>query len=419
MPFFYDFMNKPTLHFSIVLFLGLLFSCDQEVSRKELKEAESLMLSHPDSALHMLESIPSPEKMSRVDYAAYCLLLTEAQDKTYYTFTSDSVIRVAAEYFLDKGDNHVKARVYYIWGRVHHALLHYLKAHECYLQAIPFAQKENNYPLLLRIHNQCGNLYRNRKLYDKALSSLHEALRYCQLADDQKNLPYCLRDIGRVYLFKGEMDSTFHYYQEALNIVRKNELRTAESVIYRELERYGGRLIHEAESIFTIDSDLVLSVLKKNNDNDRWLVAMKIVYNYILLFSFDNEKSRDLLSEISLSYKYEFNFNGPYLRQISSLYRNKRYLIDSVLNDSCDVDVFTSIISKKFAELVPIIYKVNSKANNVFFLSRLLKDCIHMRVNRIFISENRLHEMILTDFLCRYYSSIISKKKYINMGLCW
>lgn len=228
-------MNRSTVYFSIVLFLSFLFSCSHEVSREELKEANKLMLSYPDSALRILKSIPAPEKMNSANYAAYCLLLTEAQDKTYYTFTSDSVIRVAAEYFLNKDDDHLKARLYYIWGRVHHELLHYIKAQECYLQAISFAQKENDYPLLLRIHNQCGNLYRNRKLYDKALSSLHEALKYCKLADDQNNLPYCLRDIGRVHLLTGKTDSTLYYFHQAINSAIKAENKFTESVIYQEL----------------------------------------------------------------------------------------------------------------------------------------------------------------------------------------
>gem|GEM_PF-2953606 len=192
------------------------------------------MSSHPDSALLVLESIPSPEKMRKADYAEYCLLLTEARDKTYYKFTSDSVIRVA-EYLLEKGDDRLKARVHYIWGRVQHELMYYDKAQENYLQAISFAQKEKNYPLLLRIYNQCGNLYRNRKLYDKALASLQDALNYCRLADDQDNLPYCLRDIGRIHLLTGETDSTLYYYQQAIEAARLNEDENTGSIIYKEL----------------------------------------------------------------------------------------------------------------------------------------------------------------------------------------
>ncbi|MDD4514267.1 hypothetical protein [Massilibacteroides sp.] len=114
-------MKRTLNRYTLILLSGFLFSCNQHTTIEEFTRAEQLMLSHPDSALILLESIPSPEKMSRADYAAYCLLLTEAQDKNYYTFTTDSVIRVAAEYFLDKGDNHVKARVYYIWGRLNHS----------------------------------------------------------------------------------------------------------------------------------------------------------------------------------------------------------------------------------------------------------------------------------------------------------
>lgn len=219
----------------VLLTIVVFFSCAKHTVVKELIQAESLMITSPDSALALLESIPSPEKMSKSDYAEYCLLLTEAQDKNYYKFKSDSVIRVAAEYILSKNNNSLKARTYYMLGRVYHEMMRYERGQENYLQAIPFAKKENNYPLLLRIHNQCGNLYRNRKLYDKALFALHEALKYCRMVDDLNNLPYCLRDIGRVHLLTGETDSTLYYYNKAIDIARINKVRSVESVIYKEL----------------------------------------------------------------------------------------------------------------------------------------------------------------------------------------
>lgn len=51
-------------------------------------QASAVMNDRPDSALILLESIPAPEGMNDADYAYYCLLLTEALDKTYYPFTS-------------------------------------------------------------------------------------------------------------------------------------------------------------------------------------------------------------------------------------------------------------------------------------------------------------------------------------------
>jgi len=42
----------------------------------------------------------------------------------------------------------------------------------------------------------------------------------------------------------------------------------------------------------------------------------------------------------------------------------------------------------------------------------LLKSYLHMMTNRLFYSKNRLHELILYDFMYRYYTSEIARNKY-------
>jgi len=40
----------------------------------------------------------------------------------------------------------------------------------------------------------------------------------------------------------------------------------------------------------------------------------------------------------------------------------------------------------------------------------------HMMVNRLFKSKQRLHEMVLYDFLHRYYKSEIARQKYAGIN---
>ena len=90
-----------------VIFFSLAFcliACRQYPHIQPLlQEAETLMGSRPDSSLILLESIPSPEKLSEEDYATWCLLMTQARDKNYVEHTSDSVIGVAVRYFEKQG----------------------------------------------------------------------------------------------------------------------------------------------------------------------------------------------------------------------------------------------------------------------------------------------------------------------------
>ena len=62
--------------------------------------ADSLMQSHPDSSLQLLEAIPAPQKMGKTDRAWYALLLTQAKYKNYVSLENDSLIQVAVDLSL-------------------------------------------------------------------------------------------------------------------------------------------------------------------------------------------------------------------------------------------------------------------------------------------------------------------------------
>ena len=84
------------------LFIGMgsillsvsLSSCSSSVKNPLLLCADSLMEVSPDSALSILESISSPQKLSRADRALYALLLTQARHKNYVPLDDDSLIMV-------------------------------------------------------------------------------------------------------------------------------------------------------------------------------------------------------------------------------------------------------------------------------------------------------------------------------------
>jgi thiopeptide-type bacteriocin biosynthesis protein len=72
----------------------------------------------------------------------------------------------------------------------------------------------------------------------------------------------------------------------------------------RELERYGGGLIEEAESIFCIDSECIISIIKKirhQDENYRWMIALKMIDNLLSDFSLNLASKQELMSELSFS----------------------------------------------------------------------------------------------------------------------
>ena len=75
------------LFFSLLVSVGSILmsvslsSCSSSVKSPLLLSADSLMEIYPDSALSILESISSPQKLPCADRALYALLLTQARHK--------------------------------------------------------------------------------------------------------------------------------------------------------------------------------------------------------------------------------------------------------------------------------------------------------------------------------------------------
>jgi len=68
----------------------------------ELKTAEELMETSPDSALKVLRGIRRIQLINPADKALYALLMSQAYDKNDIKIESDSLISIAANYYDKK-----------------------------------------------------------------------------------------------------------------------------------------------------------------------------------------------------------------------------------------------------------------------------------------------------------------------------
>ena len=139
-------------------------------------------------------------------------------------------------------------------------------------------------------------------------------------------------------------------------------------------------------------------------------------------FYYKIEEKQNIMNEITGSFKYEFKLEGLYLKQFNMKYRKNKMVIESVLNNTLNEEKFDKLcfsIKKRTVNLQPIIDQIKRKSKNKHEINRLIKSYLHLTVNRIFPSKNRIHEMIISDFMFRYYTSEIAKKnnqlKYTNL----
>jgi tetratricopeptide (TPR) repeat protein len=196
----------------------LFFACTNGTVREELVWAEELMESRPDSALTLLDSIPSPEKMSKAHYAAYGLLLTEARDKNYYPLKSDSLIRAAMVYYEGVKDKRKLPKAYYYMGRVYQERQEIPYALEYYRKAEIHVDDAR---LASRIYNSMGSIYTQLHLYADAMVAYKKAEHYLYVCKDSVGVPFVRRNIARIYHVTEQPDSAVFYYRQAIALSKK------------------------------------------------------------------------------------------------------------------------------------------------------------------------------------------------------
>ena len=130
-------MKQILLPILLLFFLTLLFTgCqDRKHMATTLLQAEALMYTHPDSALQMLEAIPDPEKLTGQEQADYALLLTQARSRCRITATSDSLIRIATNYYRYSDGHARKATAFLYLGDVYMDMENHTEAIKALKQA--------------------------------------------------------------------------------------------------------------------------------------------------------------------------------------------------------------------------------------------------------------------------------------------
>lgn len=203
-----------------------------------LNKAEMYMSEKPDSALSLLDSIIQPEDLSNEQYALWCLLYTQAQDKNWIEHTSDSIINVAVEYFREKNDPHRKAQAYYCQGRVLSEMDASAEALKAYLNAQTFVKQTSDYDLNARICNHLGSLYWENRNDSASLVCYKDAHKIYTQYLDTVGMINTLRNMAMSSLSLGQLDSAYIQLQLALKLAEEGNINSQKAYIYSSLENF-------------------------------------------------------------------------------------------------------------------------------------------------------------------------------------
>ena len=204
------------------------------------------------------------------------------------------------------------------------------------------------------------------------------------------------------------------------NLIWKIQLDTYN----RELERYNPYLIEDTESLFDIDSLYIIQILrqlrKMQDEKYRWMISLLLIDKLLSDFDFSIEQKKDLMVSASNAFKSEFGFDEYNSKQFNEKYRANKATIELILNNA--------IIDENYSRLVKIVnqrsFRMRPVIKNIQQIIQFKRlnirnyagDYIHMTMNRLFRTDNRIYELIIYDFMRRYYTSQIAINNQLKMG---
>ena len=208
---------------------------------------------------------------------------------------------------------------------------------------------------------------------------------------------------------------------EAKNLIWKVQIDTYQ----RELERYHKELIEDGESFFYVDSEYTVKIIRKilvHNEECRWIIAFKMIDSLLSDFLFTLEQKLNLMERQSISFKKEFGFDEFNAKQFNTKYRDCMKIIHNIIKEDETLDKplkrMIDELHKRSADLKPVCMTIIKKCKQHKIDYTLLPGhYIHMMLNRLFYEQARMHELIIYEFLRRYYASEIARSKNAAKGL--
>lgn len=178
----------------------------------------------------------------------------------------------------------------------------------------------------------------------------------------------------------------------------------------REIERYGENAMQLTEDLFCIDSECVCAVLRKisgTSPDYRWISAFVSVDGFLSALGLGVNEKLELASRLSASYRVEFGYNEHNGKQLNDMYRSRRNMIVKALHGA---DGAVTVVASYFERRNRLIMsKTCGKAASLNVAS-----LVHMMMNRHFASRNRVNELLLYDFLKRFYRSEIARGETVK-----
>lgn len=161
----------------------------------------------------------------------------------------------------------------------------------------------------------------------------------------------------------------------------------------KETERYGIQRIHNAEKCFGTDSNLVLTLISRAHTTHSFyslsIILLENVFSGMELDPGDQLKFTENMANI---FSAEMNVSQEGLKKINQGYKD-------FMNDISALTFSKQLLRK--LQLTSDSFLKTLETGTESEKNKVLSDLFHMHVNRLFSSDQRMHEMIIYCYLTR------------------
>lgn len=174
----------------------------------------------------------------------------------------------------------------------------------------------------------------------------------------------------------------------------------------RELERYGEATISYVETLFFHSSLLSLNFLW-TSDEEKIMVILFYIDQLLSQIGLSINKKLQWIKDYNASFKEEFNANKSLNQQLDKKYRAfypkfQDFLLSPESKEFRDLILENLNLSIHALENICNLYDENTNPGSLKFF---FQSIFHMAINRLFVSQQRLFEMVIYDYLHRYYKT--------------
>jgi len=193
----------------------------------------------------------------------------------------------------------------------------------------------------------------------------------------------------------------------------------------REAERYGLDTMDLSENIFWHHSERILSFISllegDEGEQYRWQICLKAIDLILNEFSYSLEQKSNLVKNLNQNFSVEFKIASSERKKISERFNQHKRLVNFLLSNEWETDENLSRAVKVFTtpkinyyNTIDEILRAPSVIADPQQLDRLMSSYLHMFINRMFVSNQRKTELVLYEYLLRYYESKLARNKIIQ-----